>query len=103
MRVDRLLHQLRLCKTRGTAQRLIDEGHVRANGVRIERHSHSVSPGDVLTLPLGRKVRVIEVVSLPERRGPANEAQSHYRALDPGCKTDIAAGNIEEPEGIDHP
>ena len=55
---------------------------MRLNGRRIERAHQKVSCGDVLVVPLGPGVRVIEVVSLPARRGPASEAQGCYRLLD---------------------
>ena len=97
MRIDRLLFFLRLSKTRSMAQRLVDQGHIRCNSIRVERHSHEVGAGDVLTIPHGSGVRVIEVLGIPARRGPSSEAQSFYRALDPGGKTDLAAGNVEEP------
>ena len=46
--------------------------------------------GDVLTLPLPTRVLVIELLVLPERRGPADEAQSCYRVLDAGGANPIA-------------
>jgi ribosome-associated heat shock protein Hsp15 len=42
-----------------------------------------VRPGDVLTFALNRQVRVIRVVALGHRRGPAPEAQALYEDLDP--------------------
>jgi ribosome-associated heat shock protein Hsp15 len=94
MRIDRLLWFLRLVKTRPLAQALIGEGHVRLNTRRIERPAHKVCVGDVLTLPLAGGVRVIEVLALPLRRGPAAEAQSCYRVLDEVRPNPIAAGNV---------
>jgi ribosome-associated heat shock protein Hsp15 len=38
----------------------------------------------VLTVPIAAGVRVIEVLSLPVRRGPSSEAQACYRTLDAG-------------------
>ncbi len=61
---------------------MAQQGHVRLNGKRIDKAHQNVSAGDVLTLPLARRVLVIEVLALPERRGPAPEAQSCYRVLD---------------------
>ena len=37
--------------------------------------------GDVITLPLRDQVRVLEVLALATRRGPAPEAQGLYREL----------------------
>lgn len=82
MRIDKLLWFLRLTKTRSLAQALIAGGHVRRNGLRIERAHQEVVPGDVLVLPSAAGARIVEVISLPVRRGPASEAQSCYRELE---------------------
>lgn len=99
MRIDRLLCHLRLVRTRGLAQRLIESGHVRCNGVRVVRTSHAVALGDVLTVPLGSAVKVMEVLALPDRRGPAHEAQACYRVLDARGETAIAAGEDTATKG----
>lgn len=85
MRIDRLLCFLRFVRTRSTARKLVDEGHIRLNGERVLRASRDIAPGDILTLPLGSSVKLIEVLALPERRGPPREAQECYRELDPGA------------------
>ena len=86
IRIDKLLWFLRWAKTRTLAQDLVGMGHIRRNGSRVERCSVAVGVGDVLVLPWGGQeaggVRVIEILSLPQRRGPSAEAQSHYRVLD---------------------
>ena len=82
MRVDRLLWHLRFVKTRTLAQALVASGHLRRNGERVLRASCDVTEGDVLTRPSRAGVRAVEVLSLPVRRGPAAEAQGHYRVLD---------------------
>ena len=81
LRIDRLLCMLRLTRTRGAAQGLVARGHVRVNQKRVERVSHRISIGDVLTVPLPGGVRVLVAESLPERRGPPAEARAHYREL----------------------
>ena len=90
MRIDKLLWFLRLAKTRSLAQALAEAGHIRVNGRRVERSHHKIAPGDILTLPLAGHVRIIEVIALPTRRGPAPEAQSCYRTLDEDGKFPIA-------------
>ena len=55
---------------------------MRLNGRRIERASATVRAGDILVLLLGGGVRVIEVMTIPSRRGPAPEAQSCYRTIE---------------------
>lgn len=93
MRIDKLLWFLRFAKTRSVAQAMAATGHIRINGKRIDRAHRKVAAGDILTIPLARGVRIIEVVALPERRGPAPEAQSCYRVLDEPRNFPIAAAN----------
>lgn len=92
MRVDKLLWFLRFAKTRPLARTLAESGHIRLNGRRVERSAQGVAAGDVLVLPLPDGVRVVEILALPVRRGPAPEARACYRALDAGPAIPIAAG-----------
>lgn len=82
MRVDRFLFFIRLVKSRTLAQAVIETGHVRIDGRRVEKSSEEVRPGSVIALPLHGQVRVLRVLSLPGRRGPAPEARSCYEELD---------------------
>ena len=91
MRIDKLLWFLRLAKTRSIAQAMAEEGHIRLNGRRIDRSHQKVAAGDILTLARGYTVLAIEVLALPERRGPAAEAQSCYRVLDGAAQIPLAA------------
>lgn len=78
MRLDLYLHRIRLVKSRTLAQTLIETGYVRVDGKRIEKPSEQVDVGSVIALPLQGKVRVLKVVALPARRGPAREARLCY-------------------------
>jgi len=82
LRLDKWLWQARVTKSRALAAALIDEGHVRVNGMPTTRPSREITPGDVLTFPQGRQIRVIRIVALGYRRGPAPEAQALYLDLD---------------------
>jgi ribosome-associated heat shock protein Hsp15 len=97
MRIDKLLWYLRFAKTRGLAQAIAEEGHIRLNGRRVDRAHQKVSSGDILVIPLGEHVRVIALLTLPERRGPADEAQSCYRVLDAAGAFPIAAPELYDP------
>jgi ribosome-associated heat shock protein Hsp15 len=93
VRIDKLLWFLRLAKTRPLAQALAEEGHIRLNGRRVDRAHQKIAVGDVLTVPIAAGVRVIEVLSIPVRRGPAGEAQGCYRVLDGRPVDPIAAAH----------
>ena len=81
MRIDRYFHCVRLVKSRTRAQELIETGYVRIDGKRALKPSEAVRVGSVIALPLHGKVRVLRVLSLPERRGPAAEARLCYEEV----------------------
>jgi ribosome-associated heat shock protein Hsp15 len=81
VRIDRFLFFIRLIKSRTLAQGVIDQGHVRIDGKRVEKPSEEVRVGSVIALPLHDQVRVLRVLSLPIRRGPAPEARACYEEL----------------------
>ena len=81
MRIDRFLFFIRLMKSRTLAQGVIETGHVRLNGRRVEKSSEEVRVGSVIALPLHESVRVLKVIALPTRRGPAAEARSCYEEV----------------------
>ena len=83
MRIDRFLFFVRLTKSRTIAQAVVEEGHIRVDGKRVTRPSEEVRAGSVIALPLHGNVRVVRVLSLPHRRGPAAEARSHYEEVEP--------------------
>ncbi len=82
IRLDRLLVYLRFARTRSIARNMIEAGTLRRNRIHVVRPSESIGIGDVLTLVIGNDVRVVEVLSLPERRASPALAKSHYRELD---------------------
>lgn len=77
LRVDKWLWCARFFKTRGLAQEAVDGGHVQLGGDRIKA-SRLVKPGDRLQITRDRERFVVDVVSIPVRRGPAAEARQHY-------------------------
>ncbi|MGH1354289.1 MAG: RNA-binding S4 domain-containing protein [Thalassovita sp.] len=81
LRVDKWLWFARFYKTRGLASSKVTGGHIRVNGSKIAKASYGVAAGDVLTLPQGNQIRVVKVVELGTRRGPAPEAQTLYEDL----------------------
>lgn len=77
-RLDRWLFHARLFKSRALAQRFCEAGRVRINRRRTHKAHHPLRPGDVLSFSLGARVRVLRVLVLGERRGPAKEARRLY-------------------------
>lgn len=81
IRLDKWLWFARVVRTRALAQELAGSGHVRVNGQRAEAASKAVRIGDVLTIALPSRVRVLRVMDVAERRGPASEAERLYEEL----------------------
>jgi ribosome-associated heat shock protein Hsp15 len=80
-RIDKWLWHARVVRTRSDAAALVEAGHVRLNGKRMRAPGHAVRPGDVVTLALDRRVRVLEVEGFSERRGGPGDAVATYRDL----------------------
>jgi len=76
VRIDRFLHCIRLVKSRTLAQGVIEAGYVRIDGKRVEKSSEEVRVGSFVALPLHGRVRILKVLDLPQRRGPAPEARA---------------------------
>ena len=83
LRLDKWLWFARFVKTRSLATKLVVDGRMRINGAPTQKAHYAVKVGDVLTFPLGPHIRVIKVLTLGSRRGPATEAQLLYEDLDP--------------------
>ena len=83
MRADKWLWHARFFKTRGLAAKVISSGHLRVNGDKAVKPARSIAPGDVLTFPQARRIRVVKILALSDRRGPAPEAQGLYEDLTP--------------------
>jgi len=80
-RLDKWLWFARVAKTRTVAARLVADGHVRVNARRIDTPSKNVVPGDVLTIALEQKVRVLKVIGPGTRRGAFTEAKLLFEDL----------------------
>ena len=56
---------------------------MRVDGSVVTKAHFAVRPGHVLTFVQGNHVRIVKVLSLGTRRGPAPEAQALYEDLSP--------------------
>jgi ribosome-associated heat shock protein Hsp15 len=82
-RLDRWLWHARIVKTRALAASLVTSGYVRVNGRRAEQPSRAIKAGDVLTIALPSRVRVLKVAGILPRRADASAARGLYEALTP--------------------
>lgn len=82
-RLDLWLFRARLMPTREAAAALASGGHLRLNARPCRKPGHALVQGDVLTFPQGGQIRVLRVLGLGHRRGPAPEARALYLDLSP--------------------
>ena len=83
LRVDKWLWYARIFKTRTLAASSVKSGKVRVNQEKISSPSRGLAAGDVLTVTLARQIKILKVVELGTRRGPASEAQALYEDMSP--------------------
>jgi ribosome-associated heat shock protein Hsp15 len=77
-RLDQWLWFARLVKSRSRAARLCVTGVVTVNGMAVRKPNHMLRVGDILAAPQGAFCRIVRVLSLGTRRGPASEARKLY-------------------------
>ncbi|MBB3997311.1 RNA-binding S4 domain-containing protein [Aureimonas pseudogalii] len=91
-RIDKWLFFARVVKSRSLAQKLAISGAVRVNREKVSHSARIVRPGDVLTINVHERIRVLRVLDPGVRRGPASEAAALFEDLTP---------STEPPEGSD--
>ena len=81
LRIDKWLWYGRFFKSRSLATRQCEAGRIRLNRIIVTKAHATVRPGDVLTFPHGGGIRVVRIVALGARRGPATEARTLYEEV----------------------
>ncbi len=87
LRIDKWLWYARFFKSRTLAAKVILSKPIRLNSNLISKVHAMIRAGDILTFPKGDHIRVIKVINLGSRRGPAIEAQTLYEDLSPPVLT----------------
>ncbi len=97
LRLDKWLWYARFFKSRSLATQLCNAGKLRLGSELVKKAHQTVRPGDVLTFPQARQIRVVKILALASRRGPASEAQMLYEDLAPPDAT------TRQPKGTQPP
>ena len=96
-RIDKWLWHARLVRTRSAAAALAASGHVRLNGARVVAPAKPVRAGDVVTIALDARVRVLKVTGFAPRRGGSAEGQALYEDLAPARAEAVASDQAASP------
>ena len=97
-RLDKWLWCARFMRAREDCNRLAAGGLLRINRVPTDKPHARVRIGDVITLPLRDDVRVLEVLALASRRGPAEDARRLYREIPPAVSAALQCDPCGETE-----
>jgi len=82
-RIDKWLWHARFFKTRSLAQKQVVTGKIRVDTEKISSPSRKILAGNVLTITRERDIKIIEILSIADKRGPFSEAQLLYNDLSP--------------------
>ena len=106
IRLDQYLYYIRLFKSRNLASKFISSNRLRVSGHVTQKPHRLVSTGDVLTLLVNDKLKILEVINIPNRRGPYLESLNFYKDLTPiekrENKSDILT-NVKFVERVGRP
>lgn len=94
IRLDQYLYYIRLFKSRNLASKFINANRLRVSGQVTQKPHKLVSTGDVLTLLVNDKLKIIEVINIPNRRGPYLESLNFYKDLTPIEKREDKSGTL---------
>jgi ribosome-associated heat shock protein Hsp15 len=80
-RIDKWLCAARFFKTRSLAADAVECGKILIDEVRV-KPAKTLTIGDMLTINIGQRQFIVEVLALSNRRASAPEAQKLYRETD---------------------
>ena len=81
IRLDKWLWQARFFKSRSLAAGVVTSGRVRIDGNPVSKPARAVGAGNVLTFTQADATKVVRILGLGTRRGPAPEAQALYEDM----------------------
>jgi len=97
-RLDKWLWCARLLRQRADCAALAAAGSIRVNRLPTDKPHARLRVGDVITLPLRHQVRVLRVLALATRRGPATEAAGLYQDIaEPAAQVSPAGTSCAGP------
>jgi ribosome-associated heat shock protein Hsp15 len=108
LRIDKWLWAARFFKTRSLAADAVAGGKVKVNGERVKA-AKSIRVEDEVRVQIGPYERVVKVLRLSERRGPASEAALLYIETDESKATreklasQLSASKVLYPRGEGRP
>ena len=80
-RIDNWLFRTRILKSRAKAQKIISEGLIKVNKIKIEKSSIRIKVDDIVTLTEVNKIIIFSVEGFANKRLSAKEATRLYKEI----------------------
>ena len=80
-RIDNWLFRTRILRSRAKAQKIISEGLVKVNKIKIEKSSIKIKVGDIVTLAEVNKIIIFSVENFANKRLSAKEVTRLYKKI----------------------
>ena len=88
IRLDLFLFYIRIFKSRNLASKFINSNRLRVSDMVTQKPHRLISTGDVITFSVNNRIKVIEVINIPVRRGSYVESLNYYKDISPIQKTE---------------
>ncbi len=83
LRLDKWLWYARFMKSRSKATKFCQSSRFCVNSLIVAKAHFLIKKNDVLTFSIDNNIKIIKILNLGVRRGPAPEAQALYEDLSP--------------------
>ncbi len=80
-RIDNWLFRTRILKSRAKAQKIISEGLIKVNKIKIEKSSIKIKVGDIVTLIEVNKIIIFSVENFANKRLSSKKATRLYKEI----------------------
>ena len=88
IRLDLFLFYIRIFKSRNLASKFINSNRLRVSDMVTQKPHRLISISDVITFSINNRIKVIEVIDIPVRRGSYVESLNYYKDISPIEKTE---------------
>ena len=88
IRLDLFLFYIRIFKSRNLASKFINSNRLRVSDMVTQKPHRLISINDVITFSINNRIKVIEVIDIPVRRGSYVESLNYYKDISPIQKTE---------------
>ena len=94
IRLDLYLFYIRIFKSRNLASKFINSNRLRVSDKVTQKPHKLISKSDILTFTIHDRIKVLEVIDIPMRRGSYVDSLNYYNDISP-------VETKEEKEGRD--